>query len=66
VAQRVISIQNMMIALLWNPAGLLVNDFLAGELFNGGYFVRNVLTPVHLLPIVTVADTQKQIYSACG
>jgi hypothetical protein len=37
-----------------------VNDFRAGESFDGDYFVRNVLTPIHLLAMVATAHNQKR------
>jgi hypothetical protein len=52
-----------MITWFWNPAGFHVSDFLVGELFNGNYFMRSVLTPIHLFPMVAAAYEQK-IYSA--
>jgi hypothetical protein len=45
VAQRLINTRKLMITLFSNPAGLHVSDFLAGESFNGDYFVMTVLTP---------------------
>jgi hypothetical protein len=41
-------------------------DFLAGESPHGDCFVRNVLTPIHLLLMVVAAHKQKEIYSAHG
>jgi hypothetical protein len=55
-----------MIPLFWNLMRLHVSDFLAGESVNDGYFVRNVLTPIHLLPIVAAAHKQKKIWFAHG
>jgi hypothetical protein len=52
VARRLTNTPKVMITLFWNPAGLHVTDFLASGLDNGDYFVTNVLTPIHLLPIV--------------
>jgi hypothetical protein len=66
VARRLINTPKVTITLFWNPAGLRVNDFLAGESLNDNYFVRNVLIPTHLLPIIAAAHKQKGIYSADG
>jgi transposase len=41
-------------------SGLHVNDFLADESFNADYIVRNVLTPIYILPIVAVTHEQKK------
>jgi transposase len=37
-----------------------MSDFLAGESFNGDYFIRNALTPMHVLLMVAAGHKQKR------
>jgi hypothetical protein len=60
VSLRLISTPKVIITLFWNTSGLHVSDFLVGESFNAQYFVRNILHRIHLLPIVSIAHTQKK------
>jgi transposase len=60
VARRRINTPKMIVTLFWNISGLHVSNFLAGESFDADYFTRNVLIPIHHLPIVDVAHTQKK------
>jgi hypothetical protein len=62
VARRLINIPKALITMFWNPAGLHVSDFLAGESLNGDYLVRNVFAPVHLLPIAAAAQKEKALF----
>jgi hypothetical protein len=58
VARRLINTSKVMISLFWNMSRLHVSNFLADESLNAEYFLQNVLTPIHLLPIVSVAHIQ--------
>jgi hypothetical protein len=60
VAEGLINTAKVMITLAWNPAKLPMSDFLTGESSHGDYFMRNVLTLIHLLPIVAAAHKQKR------
>jgi hypothetical protein len=58
MAQRLIHNLKVIITVFWNMSGLHVSNFLADESFNAEYCVQNVLTPIHPLPIVSVAYIQ--------
>jgi transposase len=60
VTRRLINTPKVMITLFWNTSGLQVSNFLEGESFNAEYFVRNILNPIHSLPIVAVAHKQRK------
>jgi hypothetical protein len=60
VTRRLINTSKVMITLFWNTFGLQISNFLEGESFNAEYFVRNILNPVHSLPIVGVAHKQRK------
>jgi transposase len=49
-----------MITLFWNPAGLHVSEFLTCESFDCDHFVRNVLSPLRVLPMAAAAHQQNR------
>jgi hypothetical protein len=60
VIRRLINTPKVMITLFWNTFELHVSNFLEGESFNAKYLVRNILNPIHSLPIVDVAHKQRK------
>jgi hypothetical protein len=50
----------VMMTLFWTTSGLQVSNFVEGEPFHAEYFVRDMLNPIHSLPIVGVAHKQRK------
>jgi histone-lysine N-methyltransferase SETMAR len=60
VARQVFNTPKVMMTLFWNPWGVHVRNALLSESFNGDYFVRHSLQPIHSLQIVAVAHKEKK------
>jgi hypothetical protein len=56
VARRRINTYKVMVTLFWNISGLYVSNFLACESFDADCFVSNVLSSIHHLVILDVAQ----------